>query len=102
MCICFHFFLQLCLHSIQRLITAGHVDAKGAQSICHTIVLLLENNLEEIKILQTITLLLTTNNVVTGDLLAKNLVLCFRLHFSKDSTTAHAGMNSVIIHYKYI
>jgi len=77
--------------SIQRLITGGQLDIKGARSIYDTVVNLLEHGLEEIKVLQTVTLLLTTNNVVTGDLRARNLVLSFRLHFSKDSTTAHAA-----------
>lgn len=67
------------------------MDPKGAKSIYDTVVILLEQGLEEIKILQTVTLLLTTNSVVTGDLLAKTLVLCFRLHFSKDVTTVHAA-----------
>lgn len=56
-----------------------------------TVVTLLEVGMEEIKILQTVTLLLTTNDTVRGELLAKNLVLCFRLHCSKDVTTAHAA-----------
>lgn len=83
--------VKLCLHSIQKLITGGHVDAKGARSIYETVVALLEAGMEEIKILQTVALLLTTNNTVKGDLLAKNLVLCFRLHCSKDVTTSHAA-----------
>jgi hypothetical protein len=73
------------------LITGGHVDVKGARSIYETAIALLECGMEEIKVLQTVTLLLTTNNIVKGDLLAKNLVLCFRLHCSKDITTAHAA-----------
>lgn len=51
----------------------------------------MDHNIEEIKVLQTVTLLLTSNNVVKGDLLAKNLVLCFHLHFSKDLMTSHAA-----------
>jgi len=34
---------------------------------------LMENNIEEVKVLQTVTLLLTTNTVVHGDTLAKAL-----------------------------
>ncbi|ODN01672.1 Protein MON2 [Orchesella cincta] len=83
--------VKLCLHSIQKLITGGYVDVKGARSIYETVVVLLENGIEEIKVLQIVTLLLTTNNIVKGDILAKCLVLCFRLHCSKDITTAHAA-----------
>lgn len=64
---------------------------KGARSIYETVVVLLECGIEEIKVLQIVTLLLTTNNIVKGDVLAKCLVLCFRLHCSKDITTAHAA-----------
>lgn len=85
------FIRQFCLHSIQKLITGGYVDDKGAKLIYDALHSLIESSIEEIKVLQTVTLLLTTNNVVKGELLAKNLVLCFRLHFSKDSTTAHAA-----------
>ncbi|CAL8120472.1 unnamed protein product [Orchesella dallaii] len=83
--------VKLCLHSIQKLITGGFVDVKGARSIYETVVVLLENGIEEIKVLQIVTLLLTTNNIVKGDILAKCLVLCFRLHCSRDVTTAHAA-----------
>lgn len=67
------------------------MDVKGARSIYETVVVLLESGIEEIKVLQIVTLLLTTNNIVKGDILAKCLVLCFRLHCSKDITTAHAA-----------
>ena len=39
-----------------------------------------ENNLEEVRVLQTATLLLSTNNVVSGPVLARTIVLCFRLY----------------------
>jgi len=87
----FYCGFQVCLHSVQKLITGGHVDVKGARSIVETAVGLLEAGLEEIKVLQTVTLLLTTNAVVRGALLAQALVLCFRLYASKDTMTSHAA-----------
>lgn len=77
--------------------------------------LLMENNIDEVKVLQTAALLLTTNNLVRGESLSKVcydikwmwnilfcyiltlfinlqcLVLCFRLHFAKDTTIGNTA-----------
>ncbi|CAB3383543.1 Hypothetical predicted protein [Cloeon dipterum] len=76
---------------IQRLVTQQVVDLKCAAHITDTLWGLMEAGVEEVKVLQTVTLLLTTNAVVHGDTLARNLVLCFRLHFAKDSTTINTA-----------
>lgn len=76
---------------MQRLITQQVVDQKGARYITDTLWMLMEHGTEEVKVLQTVTLLLTTNAVVHGETLAKTLVLCFRLHFTKDSTTINTA-----------
>uniref|UniRef100_A0A6B0VF32 Protein MON2 homolog n=1 Tax=Ixodes ricinus TaxID=34613 RepID=A0A6B0VF32_IXORI len=55
----------------------------------------MESGIEELKLLQTVTLLLTANSVVQGDTLAKALVLCFRLHFTKNSTTNNTASATV-------
>lgn len=83
--------VKMCLGIIQRLITHQAVDQKGARYITDTLWMLMESGTEEVKILQSVTLLLTTNTVVHGDTLARNLVLCFRLHFTKDSTTINTA-----------
>lgn len=56
---------------IQKLITQHAVDHKGARFITNTLWMLMENGTEEVKVLQSVTLLLTTNSVVHGDVLAK-------------------------------
>ena len=56
---------------IQKLITQQAVDHKGARFITDTLWMLMENGTEEVKVLQSVTLLLTTNSVVRGDTLAK-------------------------------
>lgn len=76
---------------MQRLITQQVVDQKGARYITDALWMLMEHNIEEVKVLQTITLLLTTNTVVYGETLAKSLVLCFRLHYSKNSTIVNTA-----------
>lgn len=56
---------------IQKLITQHAVDHKGARFITNTLWMLMESGTEEVKVLQSVTLLLTTNSVVRGDILAK-------------------------------
>lgn len=76
---------------MQRLITQQVVDQKGARYITDALWMLMEHNIEEVKVLQTVTLLLTTNTVVHGETLAKSLVLCFRLHYTKNSTIVNTA-----------
>lgn len=76
---------------MQRLITQQAVDQKGARYITDALWMLMEHNIEEVKVLQTVTLLLTTNTVVHGDTLAKSLVLCFRLHYTKNTTIVNTA-----------
>lgn len=80
---------------MQRLITQQVVDQKGARYITDALWMLMEHSTEEVKVLQTVTLLLTTNSIVHGETLAKALVLCFRLHFTKDSTTINTASATV-------
>ncbi|XP_046428999.1 protein MON2 homolog isoform X1 [Neodiprion fabricii] len=83
--------IKFCLGMMQRLITQQAVDTKGARYITDALWMLMESGTEEVKILQSVTLLLTSNTVVHGETLARNLVLCFRLHFTKDSTTINTA-----------
>nr|XP_022914726.1 protein MON2 homolog isoform X1 [Onthophagus taurus] len=83
--------IKCCLQIIQRLIKQQVVDPKGARYITDTLWTLMESGIEEVKVLQSVTLLLTTNTVVHGETLAKTLVLCFRLHFAKNSTTINTA-----------
>lgn len=76
---------------MQRLITHQVIDQKGARYITDALWTLMEAGTEEVKILQSVTLLLTTNTIVHGETLAKALVLCFRLHFTRNSTTINTA-----------
>ena len=74
----------LCLQVVQRLITAQALDTKGSRYVVETMWMLMEAGLQiEVRLLQTLTLLATTNTVCSGDSLARCLVICFRLAFSK-------------------
>lgn len=61
---------------IQKLITQQAVDHKGARFITDTLWMLMESGTEQVKVLQSVTLLLTTNSIVRGDTLAKVLHMC--------------------------
>ncbi|XP_014213732.1 protein MON2 homolog isoform X2 [Copidosoma floridanum] len=82
---------KFCLNTMQRLITQQAIDQKGARYITDALRTLIKAGIEEVKVLQTVTLLLTSNSLVHGETLARNLVLCFRLHFTKDSTTINTA-----------
>jgi len=59
------------LGAIQRFITHNILDEKGARYVTDVMWLLMENNIEEVKVLQTSALLLTTSNLVCGESLSK-------------------------------
>lgn len=87
--------VQICLSAIQKLVTFEAVSLIAAVNVITCLWNLMESGIEELKLLQTVTLLLTTNNVVQGDTLAKAIVLCFRLHFTKNSTTNNTASATV-------
>lgn len=72
--------VQISLNAVQRMITHQAVSPVAACKLVDCLWTLMENNLEEVKVLQTATLLLSTNNVVSGPVLARTIVLCFRLY----------------------
>lgn len=87
--------IPLCLNCVQRLISYEAISTLAAEQIIHMLWSLMETGQEELKLLQTAIILLTTNSVVQHDALAKALVLCFRLHFTKDSTTINTAAATI-------
>ncbi|XP_047242116.1 protein MON2 homolog isoform X2 [Girardinichthys multiradiatus] len=86
---------QLCLAAIQRLMCHEVVSEAAAGNIINMLWQLMENGLEELKLLQTVLVLLTTNTVVHDEVLSKAIVLCFRLHFTKDNITNNTAAATV-------
>lgn len=86
---------QLCLAAIQRLMSHEVVSEPAAGNIINMLWQLMENGLEELKLLQTVLVLLTTNTVVHDEVLSKAIVLCFRLHFTKDNITNNTAAATV-------
>ena len=70
--------ILLCLTSIQRLITHKILNEGASGNIVSILWQLMEYNIEEVRLLQTSMLLLTTTDYVQGPTLSKCLVLCFR------------------------
>lgn len=64
---------------VQKLIMQQAVDQKGARYITDTLWMLMESGTEEVKVLQSVTLLLTTNTIVHGDTLARVCIISSRL-----------------------
>ncbi|XP_077567174.1 protein MON2 homolog isoform X2 [Stigmatopora nigra] len=86
---------QLCLAAIQRLMSHEVVSETAGGNIINMLWQLMENGLEELKLLQTVLVLLTTNTVVHDEVLSKAIVLCFRLHFTKDNITNNTAAATV-------
>uniref|UniRef100_A0A3P8VHK2 Protein MON2 homolog n=1 Tax=Cynoglossus semilaevis TaxID=244447 RepID=A0A3P8VHK2_CYNSE len=86
---------QLCLAAIQRLMSHEVVSEAAAGNIINMLWQLMEYGLEELKLLQTVLVLLTTNTVVHDEVLSKAIVLCFRLHFTKDNITNNTAAATV-------
>ncbi|XP_053204824.1 protein MON2 homolog isoform X2 [Panonychus citri] len=87
------------LNAIQRLISHEAVSTTATVHLIHCLWNLMENEIEELKLLQTMTLLISTNEIVQGEALAKGLALCFRLHFTKNQTvnnTASATIRQLV------
>ncbi|KAK2711568.1 hypothetical protein QYM36_012656 [Artemia franciscana] len=58
--------------------------------------MLTEGTIEEVRVLQTVTLLLTTSDIARGITLSKCLVICFNLHFNRgDQTVANTASATV-------
>lgn len=87
--------VHICLIAVQRLISHEAISVTAADGILEILWQLMESGLEELKLLQTAILLITTNFVVQHESLAKALVLCFRLHFTKDSTTINTAAATI-------
>lgn len=68
---------QICLQIMQKLITNQLIDQKGAVYVTDTLWSLMESGIEEVRILQSVLLLLTTNTVVHGETLARVYIFNF-------------------------
>ena len=62
----------MALGVVQKVVVAGGVcDTSCAAHVVEALWVLMESGLEELRLLQTITLLVTTNNAISGENLAR-------------------------------
>ncbi|OQR71012.1 protein MON2-like, partial [Tropilaelaps mercedesae] len=87
--------VQISLNAIQRMINIKAVNNLAASNIVNCLWGLMEAGLEEVKVLQTITQLLVTTDSVQDHVLAKALVISFRLHFTKNPTTNNTASATI-------
>ena len=88
--------MAISLPAINRLVQAGCATDQSADSIIAVLWQLMDAHCEELRLLQAAALLINAGgNVVKHDSLAKGLVICFRLHFSKDPATANTAAATV-------
>lgn len=91
--------VQISITGLQRLINNEALSESSSVNLVSTLWQLMEGGLEELRILQTIILLITTSNIVHGESLGKAMVLCFKLYFIKDATictTAAATVRQMV------
>uniref|UniRef100_A0A5S6QVU4 Vacuolar protein sorting-associated protein 26 n=1 Tax=Trichuris muris TaxID=70415 RepID=A0A5S6QVU4_TRIMR len=87
--------VQISLSAIQRFVTSSCINDESARSIVTCLWSLANVELEELKVLQTVALLVSANDKIRGADLAKCLVICFRLNFAKDSTVINTASATV-------
>jgi len=83
--------IQICLTSVQKVIEAKILNVNSASMLINTLWQLTESGLEEIKVLQTIILLVTTTDVVKHQFLAKTLTIALRIATSKDQVLVNTA-----------
>lgn len=91
--------IQICLTSVQKVIEAKILNQNSASMLINTLWLLTDCGLEELKVLQTIILLVTTTDIVKHSLLARTLTIGLRIAASKDQilmNTATAMLSQMI------
>jgi len=84
-----------CLSCLQKLATSAAIGEMYAGRVALQLSNLADDGIEELRILQTVIVLLTTSKVIQKDSLAQILVLCFKLYFSQDGTTSNTASAAI-------
>lgn len=87
--------VQIALQGIQRLVQHRILSQNGATIVTNELWSLVEAECEELRVLQTVPPLVSSELIVTGNTLAKCIVMCFRLHFAKDPIVINAASAAV-------
>ncbi|GAU93699.1 hypothetical protein RvY_05597 [Ramazzottius varieornatus] len=87
------------LQALQRLFSHETIADTSLPVVMSLMWTLMESHTEELKLIQTITVIITSSNILHGEYLAKSLVICLRMHFNKDpviSNTAGAAIRQIV------
>uniref|UniRef100_A0A914UNH9 Protein MON2 homolog n=1 Tax=Plectus sambesii TaxID=2011161 RepID=A0A914UNH9_9BILA len=87
--------VQISLAGVQRLVQHRAVETNVVPAIVQELWSLMEAECEELRVLQTLSLIVSTDHLVSGPSLAKCLVMCFRLNFAKDPIVINTASASV-------
>ncbi|CAL8099260.1 unnamed protein product [Calicophoron daubneyi] len=85
----------ICLTAAQKIINWNCLSEAGAEALIQVLWALTDCNFEELRVLQTTILLLTTSAVVRDRMLAKAFSICLRLHLSKTNATVNTAAAAV-------
>ncbi|KAL3981528.1 Guanine nucleotide exchange factor in Golgi transport N-terminal family protein [Acanthocheilonema viteae] len=87
--------VQVSLQAIQKMVQHRVIESASAHIIVNELWHLMEAECEELRVLQTLTPLVSTELLVAGQWLAKCLVMCFRLNFAKDPIVINTASATV-------
>ncbi|KAJ1364347.1 hypothetical protein KIN20_024429, partial [Parelaphostrongylus tenuis] len=87
--------VQIALLSIQRLVQHRVLEGNCASVVVSELWGLVEAECEELRVLQTVPPMVSADLLVTGNTLAKCIVMCFRMHFAKDPVVINAASAAV-------
>ncbi|VDP06878.1 unnamed protein product [Soboliphyme baturini] len=87
--------VQISLSGLHRLVSFHALNEVASVQLVDELWSLMESEIEELRILQTVALLISPERVVRGEALAKCLVICFRLNFTKDPTVVNTASATV-------
>uniref|UniRef100_A0A3Q0KVL3 Protein MON2 homolog n=1 Tax=Schistosoma mansoni TaxID=6183 RepID=A0A3Q0KVL3_SCHMA len=87
--------IVLCLTALQRFINQKCLSEDASEAVVSTLWQLAESNVEELRILQTTILLLTSSSLIRGPQLAKAFTICLKLHLSKSPATVNTAAAAV-------
>lgn len=91
--------VQISMAAIQKMIIFNGLNAVASANLLNCLWNLMEHGLEHVKILQTLTLLCASSQLVVNDQLARSISLCFRLYNCKNSmivNTASATIRQLV------
>ncbi|KAM7539751.1 hypothetical protein Aperf_G00000030230 [Anoplocephala perfoliata] len=87
--------INICLTALQRLITSQMLTEASVEYLLRVISALVNSELEELKLLQTAILLVTTSQTLSDVLLSQALGICLRLHDSKTNAVINTASAAI-------